>query len=380
MYIIYCKHCTKYILLDRKILCTYLRIRFFFMKDIKIEFRKPIYPIIPELKQYLEKYNRNTKTSLQYDDLLRFSGYVTLEDKEGNDTHWLGVYYSESEHREIESSLNRIYTLLHSDGDEDSLPFLAVDSIDYCTFGNSKPFRIRVRNILNDNYTNYYIKKADASRVYGLEMEEILSPHRINFLVDGDTLIEEHILGIPGDIFIQKYLEQCTDLEKNQIAKEFVKFNERCFIGLLGDMRSYNFVVIPMHDFDQVFYRIRPIDFDQQSYEGNLKIYRPQYFKENRIFVDLVMNRLKPNSIEQYRKEVRSVIVKRVTDSHKRYKDLLKVIKIDKIAPSEHVIQLRTGFKKLYRNDSFDNCNSMGEILEQAINYNIIQYKNYIKQ
>jgi len=30
---------------------------------------------------------------------------------------------------------------------------------------------------------------------------------------------------------------------KIRFAKEFVKFNERCFVRLLGDMRSYNFVV-----------------------------------------------------------------------------------------------------------------------------------------
>jgi len=346
------------------------------MKDVKIEFRKPIYPVNDALDAYLEKYNRKTKVSMQYDDLLRFSGYVSLEDKDGNDTHWLGVYYSEFEHQEIEVSLNRIYTLLHSDGDEGSLPYLTVDSIDYCTFGNSKPFRIRVRNILNDNYTNYYIKKADASRIYGLEMEEILSPHRINFLVDGDTLIEEHILGIPGDVFINKYLDNCTELEKNQIAKEFVKFNERCFIGLLGDMRSYNYVIIPMHDFDQVFYRIRPIDFDQQCYEGNLKIYRPQYFKENKIMVELVSERLKPNSIDQYRKEIQSLIIKRVSNSIKRYQHLTKVMKKDNIAPEENITQLKTGFKKLYKTNIFDECNSMGEILEQAIKYTSTLYKS----
>jgi hypothetical protein len=39
----------------------------------------------------------------------------------------------------------------------------------------------------------------------------------------------------------------------------------------LGDMRSYNYVIVPIHDFDQVVYRIRPIDFDR--YEGNFKIY-----------------------------------------------------------------------------------------------------------
>ena len=67
-------------------------------------------------------------------------------------------------------------------------------------------------------------------------------------------------------------------------------------------MRSYNYVIIPVHDFDQVIYRIRPIDFDQQTYEGNLKVYLPQYFKENNVMVNMVLEKLKPNSIEQYQK------------------------------------------------------------------------------
>lgn len=345
------------------------------MRDVKIEFKKPIYPVSDELNHYLEKYHRKTKASIEYDDLMRFSGCVTLEDKEGNDTHWLGVYYSDSEHQEIQDSLNRIYTYLHSDGDEESLPYLVVDSIDYCTFGNSKPFRIRVRNILNDNYTNFYIKQADASRIYGLELEDILSPHRINFLVYKNTLIEEHILGIPGDVFIKNYLDKCNDLEKNQIAKEFVKFNERCFIGLLGDMRSYNYVVIPIHDFDQVIYRIRPIDFDQQCYEGNLKIYRPQYFKENKIMVDLVMNRLKSNSIDQYRKEVKSLISKRISNSSKRFRDLMKIMKNDDISKEENIVLLKTGFTKFYRDKSYEECSTMGEILYKAIADSLEQIK-----
>ena len=345
------------------------------MKDVKIEFRKPMYPVNPELMDYLEKNHRLTNIRFYYDDLLRFSDYMPVHDKEGKDTLWLNVYYPEFEHAEIEANLNKIYTLLHSDGDVDVLPFLKVDSIHFCTFGNSKPFRIRVRNILNDNYTNFYIKKADASRIYGLELEDILSPHRINFLVYKNTLIEEHILGIPGDVFIKNYLDKCNDLEKNQIAKEFVKFNERCFIGLLGDMRSYNYVVIPIHDFDQVIYRIRPIDFDQQCYEGNLKIYRPQYFKENKIMVDLVNNRLKPNSVDQYRKEVKSLISKRISNSSKRFRDLMKIMKNDHISKPENIAQLRTGFAKFYKDQSYENCERMGEVLSKAIANSLEQIK-----
>lgn len=113
---------------------------------------------------------------------MRFSDSVSILDKEGKDTLWLGVFYPEHEFQEIEANLNKIYTLLHSDGDEATLPYLKVDTIDFCTFGNSKPFRIRVRNILNDNYTNFYIKQADASRIYGLELEDLLSRTELTFL------------------------------------------------------------------------------------------------------------------------------------------------------------------------------------------------------
>lgn len=345
------------------------------MKDVKIEFRKPIYPIIPELMEYLDTYNRTTKTSIFYDDLLRFTGYISLEDEQGNDTLWLRVFYSEFDHKEIESNLTKIYTLLHSNGDEATLPYLTVDAVDYCTFGNSKPFRIKVRNILNDNYTNFYIKKADASRIYGLELEEMLSPYPMNYLVYKDTLIEEHILGIPGDVFIKNHLPKCTELEKSQISKEFVKFNERCMLGLLGDMRSYNYVVIPTHDFDQVVYRIRPIDFDQQCYEGNLKTYLPQYFKENYIMVKMVLEKLLPTSLEQYRKEVRSVIVRRVLANKERLDALIAVMKLDHIAPQEHVDTLKRALQKLTLEKAFKYCQNMGDILETALNFLVRNYK-----
>lgn len=348
------------------------------MKDVRIEYKKPMYPVNESLEKYLQENNRITKSRVFYEDLLRFSGYIALEDSKGNDTSWLRVYYSEFDRNEIEINLNKIYTLLHSDGDEETLPYLTVDSIDFCTFGNSKPFRVKVRNIVNDNYTNFYIKKVDASRIYGLELEDILSPYKINYLVYKDTLIEEHILGIPGDVFIKDSLEDISELEKSQLAKEFVKFNERCMIGLLGDMRSYNYVIIPTHDFDQVVYRIRPIDFDQQCYEGNLKIYFPQYFKENFRMVKLVMDKLKPNSVEQYRKEVRSSIAKQILTHNERYQHLIEVMKNDYIAPPENVIKLRTSLQKFTKDIKFRDCQSMGEILETGMNFVVKNYKKIV--
>jgi hypothetical protein len=348
------------------------------MKQPDVLNKKKVYPITNELNAYLEKYERITKTRIFYEDLLRFQGSVVVYDKEGEDTLWLSVYYSELDRTEIEASLNKIYTLLHSDGDESTLPFLTVDAIDFCTFGNSKPFRVKVRNILNDNFTHFYIKKADASRIYGLELEHILSPNRINFLVYKDTLIEEHIIGIPGDVFLKKNLPKCTEPEKAQIAKEFVKFNERCMVGLLGDMRSYNYVVIPIHDFDHVVYRIRAIDFDQQSYEGNFKFYKPQFFVENIKMVQLVSSKLLPNSIEQYKKEEHSLMVKRLVGSEKRLIDLLKAMKSDDISPKENVILLRKEIYEFTRDLKYKNAETMGEIIEVTVNFLKRKYKSHL--
>jgi hypothetical protein len=37
-------------------------------------------------------------------------------------------------------------------------------------------------NKINDNFDYFYIKNADASRIYGLELEHILSPNKINLI------------------------------------------------------------------------------------------------------------------------------------------------------------------------------------------------------
>jgi hypothetical protein len=346
------------------------------MSDATIQFKKPSYPINKSLFDYLERFDRISKVSICYDDLLRFSGAINVYDKQDNDTLWARVFYNEYERNEIDLNLKKIYSLLHSDGNSEIVKFLNVDAIDYCTFGNSKPFRIKVRNILNDNYVHFYIKKADASRIYGLELEHILSPDKINFLVYEDTLIEEHIIGIPGDVFMETHLKSCTETEKAQIAKEFVKFNERCMIRLLGDMRAYNYVIVPIHDFDQVVYKIRPIDFDQQCYEGNFKVYRPQFFKENYPMVKLVKEKLQESSIEQYKNEERSALAKRILSAETRIKRILKIMGQDNIAPEEHIEQLKMDLYR-YTNDlNFKNAKRMGNVLSAAFRFVTRNFKN----
>jgi len=346
------------------------------MNEKLISKKKPAYPITKMLSDYLTENHRNIKIPIYYDDLLRFQGAVEIYDKDGNDTLWLSTYFAEHEREEIELSLKRIYTILHADGSDTILPYLNIDSIDFCTFGNSKPFRIKVRNILNDNYIFLYIKKADASRIYGLELEHLLSPNHINFLVHQDTLIEEHISGIPGDVFIEEDLGNCSDKDKMAIAKEFVKFNERCFVRLLGDMRSYNYVMVLTHDFDRIEYRIRAIDFDQQSFEGNPKVYKPQFLKENNDLVEMTLNLLQEQSIEQYKKEERSLLAKRATSAQNRLNSLLNCMRNDTISTPAKTKQLKQGLFDLTKDVNFRKSSNMGDILKSAIDFIIRNYKN----
>ncbi|MEX0882124.1 MAG: hypothetical protein WDZ72_01500, partial [Cyclobacteriaceae bacterium] len=240
--------------------------------------KKIIYLISENLRKYLVKYGREVDIPIHYKELLRYTNSIALYDFKGNDTLWETVFYDESDRNEIHYKVKKIYALLKADGDMTVMQHLYVDRIDLCTYGNTQPFRVRIVNRINDNFDYFYIKNADASRVYGLELEHLLSPNRIGYLVYRDSLIEEHIAGIPGEQFMKQQINDPL-INPIRLSKEFVKFNERCFVRLLGDMHSSNFVIDVTPDFEETHYRIRSIDFDQQSYEGKKSIYLPQYFK-----------------------------------------------------------------------------------------------------
>jgi hypothetical protein len=334
--------------------------------DEKISKKKKIYSVIETLKQYLWNHNRGIDLPIKYSDLLNFKNGIPVYDKKGKDSLWETALYNDNDVQRIHEGLKQIYSILKTEGDSRVHKHLHVERVDYCTFGNSNPFRIKIVNNFNDNYDYFYIKQADASRIYGLELEHILSPARINFFVDGATLVEEHIAGIPGDAFIESYLNN-PEFNKVRIAKEFVKFNERCFVRLLGDMRSYNYVFDITPDFEEVQFRIRAIDFDQQSYEGRRNIYLPQFFKENFQFVKLVQEKLTPESVDQYKKEERTLIARRSRSSHHRLHALLDIMTKDEISPSEKINNLKTELAEFYDDTAFLSCSSMGALVRQSL-------------
>lgn len=328
--------------------------------------KKKPYPVSSHFDSYLRYFGRGYRLPIQYEDLLRFSDAISLYDRNGQDTLWISVSYDPSDREEIDVGLLKIYSHLRGDGDLSTIPHLMVDRVDLCLYGNTKPFRIRIINKLNENFDYFYVKEADASRLYGLELEHILSPNRIGFMVFGETVVEEHIYGIPGDLFLERYLNS-PDSNRVRIAKEFVKFNERSFFRLLGDMHAANFVVDITMDFEENFYRLRAIDFDQQSYEARKKVYLPQFFPQNQTFVQLALEFLSKESIIQYQREERALMKKRIASSTYRLGRLLSCMKRDILAPFEHVCQLREELAHHHSDTSFLKCRSMGEVLEVSL-------------
>jgi hypothetical protein len=336
--------------------------------------KKINFPIRREFQEYLEKYNRAIELPLQYSDLLRHEASMPLLDNNGNDTLWETLFYNEVDREDLHESLKQIYANIMTEGDIGYYDHLTIDRIDYCTFGNSKPFRVRIINRLNDNYDHFYIKTADASRVYGLELEDIVSPNQITFLVGGNTLIEQHIPGIPGDEFMKHYLDD-TVFNQIRIAKEFVKFNERCFIRLLGDMRSYNFVVDVTPDIEGSQFRMRAIDFDQQSYEGWKSFYLPQYFKENNPIIYMGIKHMTARTLAQYQMEERSMIAARVRTEYERYEQLMDAMSKEILSKPEKVEALKKDLAQHHGTDAFDECTTMGEIV--GINIELVLQKNF---
>lgn len=328
--------------------------------------KKKIYTISRHLRTYLRNQERESELPITYKDLLRYDNSIPLYDRFGSDTLWETVFYSQSEMESIYDSLKKIYALLKTQGDYSILNHLSIERVDLCVYGNTKPFRVRIVNNINDNFDYFYIKEADASRVYGLELEHLLSPNRINYVVQDHTLIEEHIAGIPGDQFIKKHLND-NKLNEIRLAKEFVKFNERCFVRLLGDMHSNNFVIEVTPDFEEVHYRIRAIDFDQQSYEGRRAVYMPQYFKQNNPIIEVGIRNMTPTTMRQYQREERSLIANRVLSSKTVLRKLIRAMTLDDLAPTENVRHLREELAQFYKDSTFEDCRSMGDILRTSL-------------
>lgn len=323
--------------------------------------QKEVYPVSSALQKYLVLHQKDTGLPLAYNELLHYEYTNALKDKNGKHTHWERVVYDKKLLEQLTPKLLSLYAQLKSDPNNP----VHIESIDFCEFANSMPFRINLRNTVNRQQDWFYIKSADASRIYGLELEQLLTQHRINFLYHQNTLVEEHMEGIPGDDFLEQ-LDQLTETEARALSEAFIRFNERCFARLLGDMRSYNFVVLKNNSAHHPF-TIRAIDFDQQCYEGKLNLYLPQFYKENIRYVQAATRLLDATRIEAIRISEREQLAQLVIKNRHRLHALLNALVKEELSDNYKVVSLRKELNEYHHTHRFSACKTMGALVKQQL-------------
>lgn len=320
--------------------------------------QKEAYPVSTVLQHYLKQYKKDTALPIAYKELLHYEYTNAIKDGNGKHTHWERVVYNEKLLAGLKKKLLLLYRQLKNETG------IGIGSIDFCEYANSMPFRINIIT-KNNKQDFFYIKSADASRIYGLLLEQLLTDNHINFLYHQNTLVEEHIEGVPGDDF----LETISILNKSEmqlLAESFIRFNESCFARLLGDMRSYNFVVVKNDTAINPF-TIKAIDFDQQCYEGKLNLYLPQFYKENYGFVQLATTLLGEEQIEAKRKNERQHIAQLITKNHEALTPLLAIMKKEELSETYKMVSLRKELNEYYCTQHFSNCKTMGCLVQQQL-------------
>lgn len=340
-------------------------------RDRHTMMQKEIFAVSDHLRGYLKKFGRATSLPILYTDLLNYSFADSVKDKKGKWTHWERATYEAPHFAQLSRPLVATYCLLKNAPAEAGA--ITIQGIEFCEFGNSIPFRVKLFNENTGESDFFYIKQADASRVYGLELESLLTHNTINFLYDRNSLVEEHISGIAGDLFLQ-HSPPLDDIDSIALSKAFVRFNESCFLRLLGDMRSYNFVVNTGMEEGKKTFRFRPIDFDQQSYEGHKDFYLPASFPENLPYVELVGQTLSPETVDESREaEFISAAVK--TRCHRRQlAELLDCMVNDELSVTYKIKRLKKELNEHFTTSGYTFCHTMGEVVKQQLRQILQEY------
>jgi hypothetical protein len=128
-------------------------------------------------------------------------------------------------------------------------------------------------------------------------------------------------------------------------------------------MRAYNYVVAVTPDFEDEQYRVRPIDFDQQSYEGRKNIYLPQFFKDNLAVVKLCTSLLNLETMRQYQQEERTLMARRFNATKGQVEALVHCMQQDPLSTAEKIATLGEELAAFHHDSTFSSLRTMGEIL-----------------
>src|ERR1700712_4190213 len=151
--------------------------------------QKEIFPVNAALRQYLQHYGRDVELPVLYQALVNYSYANSIKDKRGKWTHWENAVYEPAQLPPLQQGLIKTYIILKKLPPTTETTQFEIEQIAFCDYGNSIPFRIKISNNVEKQHDFFYVKQADASRIYGLELEHLLTCNPINFFCLQDTLV-----------------------------------------------------------------------------------------------------------------------------------------------------------------------------------------------
>ena len=90
----------------------------------------------------------------------------------------------------------------------------------------------------------------------------------------------------------------------------------------------------------------------------------------------MVENNLGKESVDQYKKEERSALAKRLKSSHNRIRRLLKCMKNDHISTPENIENLKKELVDYTHDKNFKECKTMGEIIQVVFDFVVRNYES----
>ena len=229
------------------------------MNNKLISKKKVTFPVTPSLQVYLDAHGRSIEIPVSYDDLLRFEGMPILD---GNARTRSGsIACTACRPGRARPQFEAAVLHPHADGSDTILPFIRWTASRFALY-NTKPFRVKAR--MSSTTTTFSCTSRNATLPASTGWNgatSVAEPHH--------SCLPEHLSrntsSASRDIFIA---QRWNPVHAGQRAPPKSTSTTTLLLAAPGDMRSYNYVVVITQDFDRIQYRLRAIDFDQQSYEG----------------------------------------------------------------------------------------------------------------
>jgi len=98
-----------------------------------------------------------------------------------------------------------------------------------------------------------------------------------------------------------------------------------------------------------------------------LKIYMPQYFKENNPIINLGLKSMTSVLELQYQREERTRLLMRVRSAGSQLKALINAMRTEKLSTEENVDNLRHELAELYGDGNFLNARTMGDLINTSL-------------